>query len=416
MPDAREYITPTSLPMKEAVDFWTGKTPLSQDELDAAEKANHGKAFVVSGITDADMLQRVYDEIGRAIKDGVDFRDFKKGLKDVWEKAGFTGGKAYRIENIFRTNMQSAYSAGRYKQMKRVAARRPYWQYMAVQDKRTRPTHQAMNGRVFPADDRIWDTWYPPNGYMCRCKVRSLSARQIKKRGIEVEKGSKVIATPDPGFRHNPGKEFFRPSLEKYQANIRQDTLSRYIGGLCENSEYAEGDENPCLRKLKRLLSRNDLEALQTMMWEKKTGGVAGYENWVDDVLKRGIVKGELYPIGNLPAKVISRLDDQPLLALVVMDDRSLLHLAREAKVVRGVALTAAEIKDIPRRFATADWYIDRKDPAVLMTWQRIGNKWIKIVVKTDRTLGKAGVVANEIITAGVVNDFDLEAARYKKL
>ncbi len=142
---------------------------------------------------------------GRSGK-GVSFRDFKKNLADVWESAGFTGeeGKAYRIENIFRTNMQSAYSAGRFQQMKRVAKRRPYWQYQAVQDKRTRATHAAMNGLVFPADDPIWNTWYPPNGYMCRCKVRSLSARQVEKRGIKVDKGTKIIQLPDSGFTRLP--------------------------------------------------------------------------------------------------------------------------------------------------------------------------------------------------------------------
>ena len=201
---AREYITPTSLPMQEAVALWKGKTPLSKADIDARAEVNHDTAFAVGGITDAAMLQRVYDEIGRAQSEGMEFRDFKKKLADVWETSGFTGTKAWRVENIFRTNMQSTYDAGRYQQMKRVARLRPYWQYQAVQDDRTRKTHSAMNGKVFRHDDPIWSTWYPPNGYMCRCKVRTLSDRQVKARGIEVKAGNTVIQLPDRGFTRLP--------------------------------------------------------------------------------------------------------------------------------------------------------------------------------------------------------------------
>jgi len=200
----RTFITATNLPMKEAVALWRGKTPLSQAELDAKIKVNHDRSFAVAGITDADMLQRVYDEMGRALQEGIDFRKFKKSLADVWDNAGFTGKKAWRVENVFRTNMQSAYAAGRYQQMQRVAKRRPYWRYRAVGDIRTRPSHLTMNGKVFAADDPIWQVWYPPNGYMCRCGVQSLSQRQVGKLGIDVLKGTTIIQLPDSGFRRLP--------------------------------------------------------------------------------------------------------------------------------------------------------------------------------------------------------------------
>ena len=37
----------------------------------------------------------------------------------------------------------------------------PYWQYKTAGDGHVRETHQAMAERVFPADDPIWDVWYP---------------------------------------------------------------------------------------------------------------------------------------------------------------------------------------------------------------------------------------------------------------
>lgn len=60
---------------------------------------------------------------------------------------------------------------------------RPYWQYDAVNDSKTRPSHLAMDGRVFMADDPIWDTWFPPNGFKCRCTVKTLSSARWSSGG-----------------------------------------------------------------------------------------------------------------------------------------------------------------------------------------------------------------------------------------
>ncbi len=102
------------------------------------------------------------------------------------EGEGYEGVTPYQAENIFRTNIQTAYNVGHYKQMTEpgVMTLRPYWQYDAVNDSRTRPCHLAMDGRVFTADVPIWDTWFPPNGFKCRCTVRSLSRRQVERRGL----------------------------------------------------------------------------------------------------------------------------------------------------------------------------------------------------------------------------------------
>ena len=71
--------------------------------------------------------------------------------------------------------------------MKSVSKARPYWRYVSVKDGRTRPTHRALNGKVYRHDHPFWDTYYPPNGFMCRCTVQTLSQAQVDARGLKVE-------------------------------------------------------------------------------------------------------------------------------------------------------------------------------------------------------------------------------------
>ena len=147
-------------------------------------------------------------------------------IASLSRNATYDGVTPYQAENIFRTNVQTAYNVGHYKQMTDpdMMELRPYWQYDAVNDSRTRPSHLAMDGRVFPADSPVWDTWFPPNGFKCRCTVRTLSKRQVERMGLQVETqlpksgiledGRFVNLMPDPHFATNPAKTPWRPDLE----------------------------------------------------------------------------------------------------------------------------------------------------------------------------------------------------------
>ena len=209
------------LPMQAAQEFWASKVKLSPGEFRRLSQEARVKAFAISGAAKGQELSTVFEALGAAIDRGTTFADFRKGCAAIFERRGW--GR-WRSETIFRTNIQTAYSVGRYREMTETARTRPYWQYSAVNDSRTRPAHAALNGKIFPADHPFWDTWYPPNGFNCRCGVVSLSAGEVRRRGFTVETHDptgELVEPPDPktggslparplmpdsGWMTNPGK------------------------------------------------------------------------------------------------------------------------------------------------------------------------------------------------------------------
>jgi SPP1 gp7 family putative phage head morphogenesis protein len=256
---------------KEALAYWKGRAPVTNAGYKALSSRARQRAFTVAGLARRDQVEAIHTALTKAIEKGEPLAQFKKRLGPLLEQQGWTGKRAWRIENIYRTNMQSAYMAGRFTQMKATSASRPYWRYVAVKDSRTRPTHAALNGKVYPHDHDFWAAWYPPNGFGCRCTVQSLSAAQVKARGFEVESrvptmvepvgpdGVKLPARPlrpDPGFYGNVGQEWLNGlSPRELKGNLK-DLVSMAI---CAEGQglFAQGDD--CKPPLKGLAKRHIL-------------------------------------------------------------------------------------------------------------------------------------------------------------
>lgn len=224
---------------EDAVKFFGEKVPLTPSQFYKLKDKYKGLAFTVSGYTNAEVLNQFYNEVQKALEQGTTVKEFKDTMNEFLERNGLEGITNFQADNIFRTNIQTAFQVGHYEQMTEPAVKkqRPYWQYDAVNDRATRPAHRAMDGRVFPADSPIWDTWYPPNGFRCRCGVNTLSKRQVEQRGLNVEQkppttvelptGEFVNVLPDPHFAVNPAKTPFEPDMKGYPKSIKKAYESR---------------------------------------------------------------------------------------------------------------------------------------------------------------------------------------------
>ncbi|MDG6830296.1 phage minor head protein [Glaesserella parasuis] len=240
------------------------------------------RATTISKLTDLDITRDIYGSMENARREGKSFNEWKKTLVGDLERKGWvyghdkaisrgidgklladpkTGehfGTPRRLNTIYRTNMQQAYSAARYQRYMDNVDNRPYWQYSAVGDKRTRPAHQALNGKIYRYDDPFWATFYPPNGFNCRCTVIALSERDLKRKGIEQVGSSEAllvktkrpkdklgnqeetigfklpdgtVRVADKGFDYNVGRLSYKPNLDLYPEKLAHQFAKAEMNG-----------------------------------------------------------------------------------------------------------------------------------------------------------------------------------------
>lgn len=114
-------------------------------------------------------------------------------------------GNEYNVNYLrteYDTAIGSAQMASRWVQFSGELDVFPYWRYDTVGDKNVREEHARLNGTMLPGDDGFWDTWYPPNGWGCRCDVTQHD------RGTLTDKSKIVPPDNMPSmFRTNMAKD-----------------------------------------------------------------------------------------------------------------------------------------------------------------------------------------------------------------
>lgn len=188
---------------QEAVDYAAERDIILPDvyygKLAGVQRS---QSVSIAGLASLEQIKSIIDLVRNVMDAGGTFADFQKQVKAG--QLATTLSRA-RLDNIFRTNIQAAYSRGRYEQQMRVSFARPYWMYDAINDSRTRPTHAAMDGVILHHTDPWWKSHYTPNGYRCRCTIISLSEAQARKRGISPVAPA---VDPDEGWDYSVGEAY----------------------------------------------------------------------------------------------------------------------------------------------------------------------------------------------------------------
>lgn len=153
------------LPFDEAI-AWAGARGVVLPDVYYGQLQGLARStsFSIAGLSSLDQLQQVLDSLTEAMETGETLRSWQNRVSSNEIALDLP---AHRLENIFRTNIQSHYARGRCEQQRRNIENRPWLLYDAVNDSRTRPSHAAMDGFVARYDDPIWQQWSPPAGYQC---------------------------------------------------------------------------------------------------------------------------------------------------------------------------------------------------------------------------------------------------------
>ncbi|SMF83008.1 Phage Mu protein F like protein [Tistlia consotensis] len=226
MSDLVAPATPEPVVFKEAVDFLRQKLRLPTRAWTDLWQAQHARAFVVAGAMSDSLLADFQSALLKAMEDGGSYADWLADFDAIVARHGwsYNGGRTWRARTIFQANMRSANMAGRWRQIQRTKARRPYLRYVQVQRETKRPLHALWHGTILPIDDPFWRTHYPPNGWYCLCSVIALNARDLARNGwtvsaeappvnlrqvaLNTPDGPATVSVPegiDPGWGHNPG-------------------------------------------------------------------------------------------------------------------------------------------------------------------------------------------------------------------
>jgi len=176
---------------EEKIEFFKNKVKIPTKTWADIMHHAHDRAFIVAGAMQEDLLADLHDAVYRTgfkFEGGIEA--FRKEFGDIAEKHGwtYTGGEKWRANIIYRTNMRTAYAAGRFQQMKDpdIVKLRPFWQYQWAKTRRPsdpREVHQGWDGLVLKHDDPFWDTHYPINDWGCSCGVKSLTAYDLERMG-----------------------------------------------------------------------------------------------------------------------------------------------------------------------------------------------------------------------------------------
>lgn len=410
MPDTVE-VQYGSLANKEALEFYKQKLIIPSKKWDDLVGPIHAKGFTVAGATKLSLLEDFYRTVGDYIESGDSLGNFLKDFDGIAAKHGWSykGKRGWRATVMLNTNKRAATAAGRWAQLQRAKERKPYLIYVTVDDSRVRADHAIFHYHVAHIDDPFWLTHYPPNGWECRCYVRSASKADLERLGLKVGESKVIdpvdIVDPetgeitkkmpgiDVGWDYNVGKAWLAPDvilgqqLMELPTSLRQEAIKWF-----DNSIF----DQPY----------------------KQLANATAYQMTKGISIKQGLAQ----TVGYLSEDIISYLSkhvEVPYGAAIIVRDSDIAHWLRDKKVDRGAAVPLSIASLVPK--------IIREPDAVLFDGENVvfaqkmtDGRYVKFVLKMNfkdklrHNKSRFKEYLNTFKSAGIVLAENLKEPRYK--
>ncbi len=236
---ADEFRQVFDLPFNEATGFFRDKLNIPTERWDELEGKAHAKAFTSAGAMHADLLADLCKMTDKAIAGGMNIREFRQQFIPLVEKYGWQlkgGGPAWRADLIWRTNITTAYQAGRWRQFEEGGIE--YLMYVHKDGQmHPRPAHVALDGKIFPRTSDFWKYNYPAQGFGCKCRAVASSKREYEQAAPERKRlpdGYRDMA--DKGWNYNvglaaegKGYEALTAKFESLPGDIARAWMRRFV-------------------------------------------------------------------------------------------------------------------------------------------------------------------------------------------
>lgn len=170
------------------------------------------QSMSVAHVTHKGVLESIKKSLISGKQTGMLYSEFARDLSGVFAKTGVTPLNPFHLETVYIQNSVNAYQNGKFTEMTTpdMLETFPYWQYLTIGDDHVRPAHQAMDGHIAKNTDSVWATWYPPNGFRCRCDIEVMTQSEVEALGItdsaKVPELNGNPVKPDKRFNSNPSK------------------------------------------------------------------------------------------------------------------------------------------------------------------------------------------------------------------
>jgi hypothetical protein len=129
--------------------------------------------------------------------------------------------------------------------------------------KNRRQEHIALHNKAFRYDDPFWNTYYPPNGWGCQCRVTTKSEHGAERDGVKVLQSDADGNPPaisgadwdafDPTWQYNPALEALAPNFSKY-TNLPKESIKQIYGAYHQSmngTRLTEGEFTTLVKSIR---------------------------------------------------------------------------------------------------------------------------------------------------------------------
>lgn len=388
----------------------------------------HARSFTVAKAARVDVLTTIQGEVERALARGLSKQEFIDTLAPRLKKLGWWGkqvivdsagnaetvqlGSPRRLALIYNVNTCVAYNVGRYAQLMNSTDTHPFWQYVAVMDNRTRPSHAALNGLVFRYDDPFWKTHYPPNGWNCRCRVRALSQERMDALGLKASRGDKHLTTKQ-----------VQAAVDKATGEIINMDVTTFADGARVMTPDAGWSYNPgsAAFGLDQTLIRKLIEvkspALREMVVQEMNNSPErqlAFRIWAKNIMESRRGGNDIRTLGFMSESVAAAVEQrtgEPPARLLAMSGKNVLHADSLKHHTDEIALNKDDFALLPSLLAHPEAVLWDKVHRNLMYIVETRDGTAKIVVSAPYGIKRQPDKLDVVINAYRVNKFDIAKA-----